>query len=193
MRKFVVIDTETGGFNAGSDALLSVGLALFVDGAHVESREFYVCDGRPANPEALKINGIDMAVVKRVGVSPKDALAYIRMMTSAWGVAQPMLVAHNAPFDRRFLEQLVKDAGARWFDVFDGRMIDSVAVCAALSLTDGAPVFPDFKLGTCCSVLGVDMSDIEGKAHGARFDAVSAGRVLVAAMMRAQFSAEAAS
>ena len=122
-------------------------------------------------------------MLRAEGVAPKDAVAALRTWFSAWGMTRPMCVAHNAPFDKAFLERLCLDAGARFMDVFDARMIDTVGVCGSLSLVIG-DAFPDYKLGTCAQVLGVDMSDVEGSAHGARYDSIVAGRVLVAALKK---------
>ncbi|WP_457913886.1 ribonuclease T [Candidatus Gillettellia adelgis] len=110
----VVIDIETAGFNAKTDALLEVAVVtLKMDNKgwlqqdktlhfHVESFE-----GANLQPEALAFNGIDPHNPLRGAVSEYNALHTIFKTVRAGikycGCNQAIIVAHNASFDHSFL------------------------------------------------------------------------------------------
>jgi ribonuclease T len=109
----VVIDVETAGFNAKTDALLEIAaITLKMDEQgwltpdttlhfHVEPFE-----GANLQPEALAFNGIDPHNPLRGAVSEYDALhAIFKMVRKGMkesNCSRAIMVAHNATFDHSF-------------------------------------------------------------------------------------------
>lgn len=118
----VVVDVETGGFDAEHDALLEIGAVLLemdVDGTlhthatvHVNVAPF---PGSHLDPRALEVTGIDPdnplrgAVDERLAL--EEAFQPIRAAVRASGCQRAVLVGHNAHFDLGFLNAAVKRTG----------------------------------------------------------------------------------
>ena len=114
----VVVDVETGGFHAQSDALLEI--AAVMPGmdengflyqqdtvfAHVEP-----FSGARLDPRALEITGIDPDSPLRGALSERAALNHIfravRRGVRDYGCQRAILVGHNAAFDLGFLNAAV--------------------------------------------------------------------------------------
>lgn len=120
----VVIDVETAGFNAKTDALLEIAaitLKMDEDG-WLESDEtvhFHVepFEGSILVPEALAFNGIDPTNPLRGAVSEYDALheifKVIRKGMKEQNCNRAIIVAHNANFDHSFLMAAAERAGLK--------------------------------------------------------------------------------
>ena len=110
----VVIDVETGGFNALTDALLEIAAVMVEmdeDGnlrrgvthaAHVHPFE-----GARLERASLEVTGIDPDHPLRMAIPEREALARIfkpvRQAVSEQGCSRAILVGHNAHFDMGFL------------------------------------------------------------------------------------------
>ena len=115
----VVVDVETAGFNAQTDALLEIAaviLRMDDDGdlqrtatisCHVEPFE-----GANLDPKALAFNGIDPHHPFRQALTEKAALDHvfkpIREAVKASGCKRAILVGHNAFFDLGFINAAVE-------------------------------------------------------------------------------------
>ena len=110
----VVIDVETAGFNAKTDALLEIcAVCLHMDEEgwlHIdEVIDFPVEPFEGANLEksALEISGIDPTDPERGAVSEQEALSEIfkvvRKKVKNEGCNRAVLVGHNATFDHGFV------------------------------------------------------------------------------------------
>ena len=115
----VVVDIETGGFNADTDALLEIAAVLIdMDGDGVLSRgathSFHVkpFEGARLDPASLLVTGIDPFHPLRPALPERDALQRIfreiRHAVRAYDCRRAILVGHNAAFDLGFLNQAVK-------------------------------------------------------------------------------------
>ena len=120
----VVVDVETGGFNAGKDALLEIAavmLRIDPDGKIYPSKTsgFHVVPFAGANiePEALKVNGIDPYHPFRLAKPESDVLQQIfkevRTEMKDQGCTRAVLVGHNASFDLGFLNAAVERCGLK--------------------------------------------------------------------------------
>lgn len=114
----VVIDVETGGFNAKTDALLEIAAVLLTmnaegDMVREQTLAYHVepFPGTQLNPESLAVNGIDPYHPFRFAISEKDALQNIfktvRQSVKAHQCTRAILVGHNAFFDLGFLNAAV--------------------------------------------------------------------------------------
>lgn len=110
----VVIDIETAGFNASTDALLEIAaVTLKMDNFGWLQRDktlhFHVepFEGANIQPEALAFNGINPHNPLRGAVSEYEALQAIFKTVRAGikyrGCNRAIIVAHNANFDHSFL------------------------------------------------------------------------------------------
>ncbi len=115
----VVIDVETGGFRAATDALLEIA-AVLIDmapsgaltrGATV-SYHVQPFAGARLDPAALGVNGIDPFHPLRPALPERDALLRIfrevRHAARAYECRRAILVGHNASFDLGFLNAAVE-------------------------------------------------------------------------------------
>ncbi len=114
----VVIDVETGGFNAKTDALLEIAAVLLTMNTegHIVRQQtlaYHVepFPGTQLNPESLAVNGIDPYHPFRFAISEHEALQNIfkavRQSVKAHQCTRAILVGHNAFFDLGFLNAAV--------------------------------------------------------------------------------------
>lgn len=110
MKRYIYLDTETGGLFPAVHALLSIGaVAPNGDSFHrfitVESQP-----GKSVDPEALKVNGYTPEEWARRGARP---LAVVIEDLREWLAGYPGLpiVAHNEGFDRGFLMEAERVTG----------------------------------------------------------------------------------
>ncbi|MGI9344124.1 MAG: ribonuclease T [Gammaproteobacteria bacterium] len=140
----VVVDVETGGFNAKTDALLEIAaVPLRLDNQGVihraDTMRYHVLPFADANiePAALEVNRIDPHHPLRPAIPEKDALQRvfreIRAELRETGCTRAILVGHNAHFDLGFLNEAVRRAAIKRnpfhpFSVFDTATIAGVAL-----------------------------------------------------------------
>jgi ribonuclease T len=139
----VVVDVETGGFNAKTDALLEIAAVLLrLDG------EGQLCRGPTVaqhvmpfsnanlDPAALQVTGIDPHHPLRPAIPERDALQRVfrdvRHELKATGCTRAVLVGHNAHFDLGFLNEAVTRCDIRRnpfhpFSIFDTATLAGVA------------------------------------------------------------------
>ena len=140
----VVVDVETGGFNAQTDALLEIAAVILGldEAGNLVRRETVFAHVTPfpgANIEkaALAINGIDPDHPLRLAKSEHDALSHvfkpIRQAVSENGCTRAILVGHNAHFDLGFVNAAVARSGVKRapfhpFSVFDTATLAGAAL-----------------------------------------------------------------
>ena len=118
----VVVDVETAGFNAHSDALLEIAAVIINMEANgrlylAETHSCHVMPFPGANidPKALEFNGIDPDHPFRMALEEKAALKQIfnpvRKVMKASGCKRAILVGHNAFFDLGFINAAVERTG----------------------------------------------------------------------------------
>jgi ribonuclease T len=120
----VVIDVETGGLNAQTDALLQIAAVIIrmdengrlfcaaTYSAHVEPFE-----GANLDPKSLELNGIRVDHPLRMAIPEHDALQKmfkpIRQEIRETACTRAVLVGHNAFFDLGFLNAAVERTGIK--------------------------------------------------------------------------------
>ena len=140
----VVVDLETGGFNAERDAILEIAaVTLTMDAQgnllpdatyafHVEPFE-----GANIEPASLEVNGIDPHHPLRPALPEREALArvfkVVRAMLKETGCKRAVLVGHNAHFDLGFLNAAIARTGIKRspfhpFSCFDTATLAGVAL-----------------------------------------------------------------
>ncbi|MGH8462474.1 MAG: ribonuclease T [Stenotrophobium sp.] len=168
----VVVDVETGGFNAQTDALLEVAAVILGMDEHGnlvprETTFSHVVPFPGANIEkaSLEVNGIDPDHPLRMAKTELDALTHIfkpiRQAVSENGCTRAILVGHNAHFDLGFINAAIARSGVKRapfhpFSVFDTATLAGAAL--------GQTVLAR-------ALLAAGLKHDQGEAHSAIYDA----------------------
>lgn len=168
----VVVDMETGGFNASTDALLEVaGTFMHMNEAgQLEVGKTLAHNVKPfegANIEqaALDFTGIDPWHPFRDAIDENKALTElftaVRKEMKAQGCVRAVLVGHNAHFDAGFLQAAIERCGIKRspfhpFSYFDTATLSGLA-------------YGQTVLAKACVAAGIPFSSSE--AHAAAYDA----------------------
>lgn len=168
----VVVDVETGGFNAETDALLEIAAVLLEiqPGGTImrgETHRYHVkpFEGANLEPASLEVIGIDPYHPLRPAIEEKEALRrifkVIRRAVRDNGCNRAILVGHNAFFDLSFINAAVarNDIKRNPFHPFSS--FDTVTLAGIML---GQTV-----LGRAISAAGLEW-DSES-AHSAAYDA----------------------
>jgi ribonuclease T len=169
----VIVDVETGGFKAATDALLEIAavtLDMDDDGIlHIgECLSFNVQPFEGANIEAaaLEFTGIKLDDSNRQALPEMEAMSeiftLIRKKIKRYDCKRAILVGHNAHFDLGFVQAAAARTDAKRnpfhpFSCFD------TATLAGLA-------FGHTVLAKSCQIAGIEFSNRE--AHNARYDAL---------------------
>lgn len=118
----VVVDLETGGFNASTDALLEIAVVILRIGddgrwcrAQTHAQNVDPFPGANLEVAALEFNKIDphnpLRGAVSEGVALTDVLKPVRAEVKAQGCTRAVLVGHNPAFDLGFLNAAVARTG----------------------------------------------------------------------------------
>ena len=168
----VVIDVETGGFNADRDALLEVAaVTLRMDDDGIlhrhETFEYHLdpFEGANVDKAALDFTGIDLEDPERDAwpedMAMPEVFGAVRRAVKANGCTRAVMVAHNAHFDLDFINAAASRCGVKRnpfhpFSCFD------TATLAGLA-------YGQTVLAKACRVAGLEFSN--SAAHSAAYDA----------------------
>ncbi len=183
----VVVDVETGGFNAATDALLEIAaVTLFMD------EDFRLCLGETISchvepfpdanldPKALAFTGIDPHHPFREALSERDALQAvftpIRRAVKESGCRRAILVGHNAFFDLSFVNAAVERTGIKRNPFHPFSTFDTVSLAG---LAYGQTV-----LAQAAKAAGLTWDD--SSAHSAVYDTQKTAQIFCAVVNRWQ-------
>jgi DNA polymerase-3 subunit epsilon len=170
--EFLAIDTETNGLSGDGCELTEVG-AVLVGGGELHDRwESLVRTNMPLRRGIQRFTGITQAMVDSAP-APDDVLPHLAVRLRG-----RVMVAHNAPFDRRVLRQAFERLGLSW--------PDPPVLCTAALARAVLPLQRERSLGALAGALGIDVEI----AHRALADAETCGRVLCALFPRLCANAE---
>ena len=119
-RRVIVLDTETTGLDSKSESIIELAmLSVLVDTVSglpvgpVTIYESFEYPGKPIPPQITEITGIDDSMVKGLRIDDAAVTALVQQAD--------LIVAHNAGFDRPFVEaRLPVFAGKAWGCSFMG-------------------------------------------------------------------------
>lgn len=178
----IAIDTETGGTDPNTDALLSISACM----VHVPTRCFTVfIKPDPAlriEPEAARVNGYTPELWAARGAVPlREALERFKKWLPYSG-NDPL--AHNAAFDKAFIEAAEKQTGFKTYLRYRWRCSMGLFMGVDEALGLGAP---DFKLETLARMAGHWAKDFVRGDHQSSDDvqACAAGWRWLVARIRA--------
>lgn len=170
--EYLVVDCETNGRAGAACELTEVGAVLVGGGELHERWSSLVAVRAPLTRRIQRFTGITQAMVD--GAPPPQAV----LQQLAARMEGRVLVAHNAPFDRRALAQGFREAGLRW--------PDPPVLCTVAIARRFAPLQTQRKLATLAAGLGIDV-DV---SHRALPDAETCARILCALLPRLIASVE---
>jgi ribonuclease T len=168
----VVVDVETGGFNASRDALLQIAAVMlrFDDEGRLvlgETHTYHVQPFPGANIEAasLQVNRIDPWHPLRPAIDERDALTRIfkevRTVMNAEGCKRAILVGHNAWFDLGFLNAAISRSGVKKSPFHPFSSFDTATL--------GGAALGQTVLAKAVQIAGLRWDN--GSAHSATYDA----------------------
>ena len=168
----VVIDVETGGFNAKTDALLEIAAVLldFDDDsllARTETIRYHVkpFEGANMDPASLAVNGIDPNHPLRPAIDERDALQRVfrevRRAVRETRCNRAILVGHNAAFDLGFLNEAVERSSIKRNPFHPFSCFDTATLCGV--------AFGQTVLSRAVAAAGFEWD--EESAHSAAYDA----------------------
>lgn len=184
----VVVDVETAGFNASTDALLEIacvpvtmtddGLLHTLPALHAHIKPFA---GAHLDPAALKFNGIDPFHPLRAAEDEEPALRQLfntlRKLQKQHGCKRVILVGHNAAFDHGFLHAAIERHSLKNQSPFHPfSTLDTVSL--------GALAYGQTVLARCCTAAGLTFDHDE--AHSALYDASITAKLFCTIMNRWQ-------
>ncbi len=168
----VVVDVETGGFNAQTDALLEIA-AVFVDFRddgqlfRGDTLRYHVkpFEGANMEPASLAVNGIDPDHPLRPAIDERDALQRVfrevRREIRDNKCTRAVLVGHNSSFDLGFLNKAVERSQIKRNPFHPFSSFDTATLCGV--------AFGQTVLSRAAKAAGFDWS--EESAHSAAYDA----------------------
>jgi ribonuclease T len=167
----VVIDLETGGFEAKTDAILEMALVTLKmndDGNLVadESHDYHIKPfaGARLDPKALEFTGIDVASPDRNAIREvdafKEAFEVIRKAVKANNCNRAIIVAHNAHFDLGFINAAIERSNLKRSPLHPFSCMDTATLSG---LAYGHTV-----LAKSCKIAGIEFDG--NKAHSALYD-----------------------
>lgn len=168
----VVVDVETGGLNAKTDALLEIAAVLIEmnEAGLLETGETHFCHIKPfksanLDPKALEINKIDPGHPFRFAVSEKEGLQQIfepvKKAIKKMGCQRAILVGHNPTFDLSFLSAAAKRTELKNFPFHSFSTFDTATLSGLM--------YGETVLSKAVKAAGIEFD--ENEAHSAIYDA----------------------
>ncbi len=164
--EFIAVDTETNGLGGEACEITEIG-AVLVGGGELHDRwQSLVRTNLPLRRGIQRFTGITQAMVD-AAPPPEAVLPALQGL-----LRERVMVAHNAPFDRRVLVQAFARAGLEW----PGPPV----ICTAAMARTLLPLQRERRLGALADALGIEVM----LAHRALADAETCARVLCALLPR---------
>jgi ribonuclease T len=168
----VVVDVETGGFNAKTDALLEIAAVLveFDDQGKLgrnETIRYHVkpFEGANMDPASLAVNGIDPDHPLRPAIDERDALQRVfrevRRAIREANCTRAILVGHNSAFDLGFLNEAIDRSAMKRNPFHPFSSFDTATLCGV--------AFGQTVLSRAVKAAGLEFD--EESAHSAAYDA----------------------
>jgi ribonuclease T len=169
----VVVDVETGGFNAKTDAILEIAACIIcmddfgrIKIAETISANIVPFQGSRIEPSSLEFTGIDLNDPNRKPVSEKVAIQEIllpvRQELRATDCQRAVLVGHNPAFDLGFLNAAISRINYKRNPFHPFSSFDTATL--------GGLAFGQTVLARAVQAAGLDWD--ESKAHSAKYDTV---------------------
>jgi DNA polymerase III epsilon subunit-like protein len=139
--RLAFLDVETTGLVPGYHEMVDVGVVITdLDGNIVDSILVRVQPDHPerTSPEAAAINGFEVGKWRGYGaLSPTQAIDSLTAFHRRVAGDRPtLMVAHNSHFDAAFLDQLFREGGRSWREMYYYYVLDIPSMAWMLGLRD---------------------------------------------------------
>lgn len=169
----MVVDVETGGFNAKTDAILEIAACILCmdDFGRIKIAETIAANIQPfhkanIDQRSLEFTGIDLNDPTRNPIPEREAFQKIfqavRTEVRATGCQRAILVGHNPAFDLSFLNAAVERIDYKRNPFHPFSSFDTATL--------GGLAYGQTVLARAVQAAGIDWD--ESKAHSAEFDTV---------------------
>ena len=119
---FVCFDIETTGLSPNKEKITEIGAVKIKNGVVIDTFETFVNPEKPIPQKIVELTGINDGMVKD---APKDEEAVKAFLDFVDGA---VLVAHNAPFDTSFIQNVCERMGV----TYNLTSIDTVVICRSI-------------------------------------------------------------
>ena len=181
----VVIDVETGGFNAKTDAILEIAASIlcmddFGRLKIAETIDFNIepFTGSRIEPSSLEFTGIDLNDPERISISEKDALQQIfvpvRQTLRDTDCQRAILVGHNPAFDLGFLNAAISRINYKRNPFHPFSSFDTATL--------GGLAFGQTVLARAVQAAGIEWD--ESSAHSAKYDTIKTAELFCSIVNR---------
>jgi len=160
-QQFVVLDVETTGGHAPADRIIDLGAVRVTGGCARDEFVALINPERQIPRDITRLTGITTAMV-----ADKPTALELLPSFADW-LGNAIIVAHNAPFDRFFVD-------AHWREVF-GEPTSNTWLCSVRVARKLYPEIQSRSLEPLCAALGIDA----GPFHRAGNDARATARVFL--------------
>lgn len=161
---FIAIDTETTGLKPGGNDIIELAAIKFVNYRPVEILHTYLKPRKPIPEDATAVNGItdDMVLDAPTFSEIKPSLEQF--------IGDFPIVAHNAPFDVKFLY-----VSGLNLDNHNGKVYDTLDLSKKKVKDYGGQKLENYKLATVCEELNIGCKNF----HTATADTLACGLLFV--------------
>lgn len=181
----VVVDLETGGFNAKTDAILEIAACILcmddfgrIRIAETISAEVEPFQGSRIEPSSLEFTGIDLEHPDRKPVSEKEAITKIflpiRRELHATDCQRAILVGHNPSFDLGFLNAAISRVNYKRSPFHPFSSFDTATL--------GGLAFGQTVLARAVQAAGIEWD--ESSAHSAKYDTIKTAELFCSIVNR---------
>ena len=166
---FVVVDVETTGFSPPADRIIELGCVRVADGRVMDEFSTLVNPRRPVPGMITGLTGITYAMVADAPTFGQVAESFLDFLDDA------VFVAHNAPFDWRFIQNEIALA--------TGRKLLNRRLCTRCMAKKLCPELSHRKLDDLACFFNLDFGN---KRHRALGDALVTAKALLKLIERAR-------
>ncbi|WP_205849257.1 ribonuclease T [Natronospirillum operosum] len=181
----VVVDVETAGFNARTDALLEISAVLldmdeegYIAPAEQLTYNVHPFEGANLEPAALEFTGIDPHHPEREAADEREAMTevfrLIRREVKAQGCTRAVLVGHNANFDHGFVMAAAERIDAKRNPFHPFSSFDTASMAGL--------IYGQTVLAKACRAAGIPFDNAD--AHSAAYDALRTAELFCAMVNR---------
>lgn len=175
--KFVAFDLETTGTKPSVDMIVEVGAVLFDGDRAIKGYGVLVDPGMPIPPDASAVNGISDDMVRG-----KPRIVDVLEDFTGFCADFP-LVAHNAPFDYKFL---LEDVKLHKSVAPTGLVLDTLPLARKLF-----PGLPNYKLGTLVRHFGFPSGTFHRAEEDSSYCGLLFAKIIQTLEMRGESCSEA--